>query len=269
MAGSTPTNNPRHLQAIERADLSECKILMLAEVDPETLEALAHKAMPNLYRLILPAVSEVDKLLDAFPHVKAVTFIEGDNSIPDLGKLRNVEEMHIRCDTTMGIVLTQLQNPAALRILSLPATDKVVGMERLINLEYLNPGKEKISDEHLATLISAHPNLVFLNLVYATLESLEPLRKATHLEGIALGEFSDDSSPDFTPLGSLKNLRYIGLPDKLAKEEVGSKIQDVCPKAVIYQHDKFCLGSGWLVSFLPILLILLFVKRCRTRKGVF
>ncbi len=249
---------------ITHVDLSETKILNLEDVDPKSWEVFSDNPMPNLYRLILPAEPGADKLLDLFPHAKAVTFSDG-NHVPRVDKLQNLEELHFLCDSTnRPIDLGPLQK---LRILSILGEVNVTGLEKLTKLEYLNPGEIELSDENLATILSNHPNLVFLNLLYATVESLAPLRKATHLEGLVLNGFRENSDPDFTPLGALKKLRYIGLSKELEEQsEVVAEIKKVCPQVVVYRYDKFCLGSGWLVLFLPLLAFLLIFKRSRVKK---
>jgi len=275
--GCFSTNDVINQQELIKQNLTETRILMLDDSMPKTREAWSEKSMPNLYRLILPISPEANTLLDAFPHVKAISFIECDKTsksdrFQNLGKLRSLEELHLATESeNITCDLAQLTNPKALRFLSVGEKSNVVGTELLINLEYLNPGNVEFSDEDLESMLSNHPNLVFLNLIYATIDSLEPLRRAPHLEGVMLGGFSGDAPPDFSPLGNLKRLRYVGLPENMADEpEAVAAIEKVCPRVVIYQHDKFCMGSGWLVLFLPALLLLLLFKwfQGKAREGV-
>ena len=270
MVDSPSTNHSAYLAMLDRMDLSETRVLMVADINAATLDVLTRKDIPNLYRLILLSDTGANRLLNAFPHVKAVTLGEGDES-PDLGKLGSLEELHVIHDTGKLVMdFGQLPNPEALRALTINGITNATGLERLTKLEYLNPGIGEMSDEKLGSLLANYPNLIFLDLVHATLGSLEGLRSAPHLEAISLGKLAEGSDPDLTPLADLKHLRYIGLSNGWAEPEMGAAIHEVCPQVVVYQHDKFCLGSGWLVAFLPALLILLLLKRfqVKNRNGV-
>lgn len=250
-------------EIITRIDFTETRVLILEDNDAETLDILSHKAMPNLYRLILSGDHGENTLLEDFPHVKAVTLAVEKES-PNLSPLHNLEELHVMEE--VAIDFNQLPNPEALRMLTL-MTENISGLEKLTNLEYLNPGERTFSEEELKAMLSSHPNLVYLNLVHAEIENLEPLRNAKQLEGLIIGQISDDAMPDFTPLKDLRHLRYIGIPDNPSSEMVDA-LRATCPQAMIYLQG-MCLGSGWLVLFLPLLLILLLLKRnqMKTRDG--
>jgi len=133
------------------------------------------------------------------------------------------------------------------------------GVKNIKNLKYLNPGI--IDQKHLETILSSNPGLVFLNLIYSDVESLKPLEQARNLQGIALGGENLDSL-SFSPLATLPELHYLGLSSELENEqEIVDKIRLACPNCIIYKHQGFCLGSGWLILFIPLLLILLLVKK--------
>lgn len=265
--GYSSTNTESIRQEIMQTDFSELRIMMIDGDDPNTLESLAKKDMPKLHRIILVGEEGAEKVLEAFPHVKALTIQEDLIPIPNLAEFEHLEELHLICDSSeTAIDFNQLPNPKALRILTINYDGNYIGLERLTELEYLNPAMDTVSDEELTHLLSTHPRLVFLNLMYATLDSLESLKSATQLEGITLGKFKGDAKPDLAPLAKLKHLHYIGLSGDLGeKEEIVAEIRKVCPQAVIYHHDEFCLGSGWLTLILPLLLILLLFKK--TRQG--
>lgn len=243
---------------IEQLDFTETRILMLEDCEDEIADVLSNKAMPNLHRLILmDSPDELYGLLDAFPHIKALTVIDAENS-PNLGSLENLEELAVATDT--AIDFNQLPHPEALRILIL-GTDNALGLEKLTNLEYLNPGEKALTAEDLASILATHPALTCLNLYAAQIESLEPLRKASNLEGVILCEIKDGTELDFTPLGDMKNLRYIGITGDTSPE-ITETLQEICPQALIYTYTP-CLGSGWLALFIPLLLIILLIKKHR------
>ena len=56
------------------------------------------------------------------------------------------------------------------------------------------------------------------------------------------------------------------MPEELMNNpEALAALQQACPQCVIYQHDGLCLGPGWLVLFLPPLLLVLVHKRRKAR----
>lgn len=244
-------------EEIGQIDFSETRLLFLENDDPEVIETLAKKDIHNLYSLI----TETGRILSAVPTIRSVSIMNGD--MPDAAELGNLEALHVLDDNGTEVLdLDNLPKPGALRVLTVPDIDKVIGLEKLSGLEYLNPGTTEFSSESLASLLSSHPKLRFLDLVHASTETLAPLRQAKSLEVVCLGSIDEGVELDFSPLGGLKHLRYIGVTgDTMEKPEVVAAIQEACPRCSIFVHDGFCLGSGWPALFLPLFLLVLIRKR--------
>jgi hypothetical protein len=263
------TKNPDTIEFLQRMDFSETVFLMpqIGADDEElylaTIEFYASKKMPNLRRVSGWGVNE---LIGAFPHANAWTLnIEGMEDSPNLEDLNHLKELHILDEVSIPIDLGQLPRPEKLRALTINVATNVTGLEQLVNLEFLNPGETKLSTADLAALLEHYPDLVFLDLSQAEVESLEPLRNHRTLEVVALGDFMTDEEPDFSPLSDLPKLRYVALTDDLHESGAAAAIREISPQTVIYHRDKFCLGSGWLLLFPPLLLIALLAKRMRTQ----
>jgi hypothetical protein len=238
---------------------------MAGGIDAATLELLQEKEMPKLRRLHIIDSEGANELLGAFSRVQAVNITEEIDELPGLCHLSELEELHLSLIKSPPLDFGQLLRPEKLRALTINVTTNVTGLETLINLEYLNPGDSTFSETDLSELLTPYANLLFLDLSQAKVESLRPLTNNPALEAVALGDFMTDGDPDFSPLGDLPKLRYVALTDDLHESGAAAAIRDVCPQAVIYWHYKFCLGSGWLLLFLPVLLILPFAKRARSK----
>jgi hypothetical protein len=265
--GAASTNLPFSAEILEYMDYSEVVILMTEYIDAATMNLLKKKDMRKLRRLLAYESEGAGRVLDACPHVKAVSIGKDVDELPNLYHLHDLEELHISLKKSPPLDFGRLPRPDRLRALTINVTTKLTGLEKLVNLEFLNPGEAKLTNTELANLLSNCPNLIFLDLSRAKVESLEPLRKSLQLEVVALGDFMKEEESNYSPLGDLPKLRYVALNNDLSDSDSDAEaaVRDVCPQAVIYWHDKFCLGSGWLLLFLPVLLVLPFAKRTRSK----
>ena len=244
-------------EQINQIDLSETKLVYVSEgLSPAVIEDLI---MPDIYRLIADDYGDnTARLMNTFPDIKALSILENSTltNLSTIEHLANLHELHIIFGDSINI--SGLANAHELEVLTIVG-DTLRGVENIKNLKYLNPGI--IDQKQLETILSSNPDLVFLNLLYCDLESLEPLEKAGGLKGITLGGENIDSL-SFSPLAALPELHYLGLPSGLENEqETMDKIRSACPDCIIYKHQGFCLGSGWLILFIPLLLILLLAKK--------
>ena len=259
------TNAPFMQEFLESMDFSETVILMADGIDSATLQLLKEKGMPKLRLLQINDSEGANELMDALPRVKAVNITKKTAKPFNLDSLTDLEELHLSPEKSSPCDFGRLARPEKLRALTINVTTNVTGLEKLVNLEYLNPGKTEWPDIELTRLLANHPDLVFLDLSLAKIESLKPLRNLLKLEVVALGDFITEGEPDFSPLGDLPNLRYVALNGDLHESGAAAAIREVCPQTVIYFHDKFCLGSGWLLMFPLLLVATLLVKRMRTK----
>ncbi len=259
----TSEEAPLH-EAIQRLNASEVRLIFAGDaIDPLAREALKDKSMPNLHRVILCEGQETNEFPASFIQASAITVRDGAGTL-NFDQATHLTELHyLTDDENKTLELERLPNPGATRVLTILDRENVTGLERLTNLEYLNPGAGSLSNDELTKLLADHPKLVCLNLTRAEIESLEPLRNAPRLEAVTLGAFAEGIAPDFTPLGALKNLRHIGVSEELESPENLEAIKKACPRAMLYAHDKFCMGSGWLLLFPPLMLAIWFVKTRR------
>jgi len=108
------------------------------------------------------------------------------------------------------------------------------------------------SQQQLAAIVKSNPRVEILALpkTEKTLD-LAPLGELKRLRGLVLGGVYEN----LEVVQTLKSLRFLGIskeswPD--SPEEV-AEIRAALPDAVVIRVEPFCLGSGWLLLFLPLL----------------
>ena len=249
---------PFSQKACERTDLSETRVLIVEDtINDQMLEILKQKEMPNLYRIFFESHPQANELLRVFPHIKAATILGKEK--PNLKHLPQLKELNYLLDDEFD--LGELPNPGKLLALTANIATNTTGLEKLRNLEYLHPFESEFSDEELSALLRNFPKLVYLNLTHTKLESLKPLKNAPLLEVVVIGELKADSEPDLSPLSELKHLRYISFHEDEVTEELIAKAEAASPEAEVFLYDHLCMGSGWLLIFLPVLAAVYIIKR--------
>jgi len=114
------------------------------------------------------------------------------------------------------------------------------------------------------SFINNHPNLEVAEILKNdTIGSLSPLLKLKSLYGLIVS----DTLTDLASVKSLKSLKYLSLPsnvleDKLIKDD----LQKLLPGTRIVANEGFCLGSGWLLLIVPLVLFFSLVARKKSRK---
>jgi len=257
--GAISTNEAKAVEFIKHSNYSEARVVLIWDPDIALLDAFKTKLAPKLRRLIICEGTEIPT---QYAHVKALTLWDAEQA-PDFRDLKELQELHI-CNNDIALDLSTLPHPEALRALTVDISKGVTGLEKLVNLEFLNPMESSFTDKQLSDLLANHPKLIFLDLTAATIESLRPLSTATNLEVIALGDCSTNEVPDFAPLSKLPKLRYVALNNELLEADAAEALSKVCPEIDVYVHDGFCMGSGWILLFLPAAIIALLVKRGRS-----
>ena len=246
-------------------DLSEVRVVLVGgdseSADYSPLNGLSLPKVHGVY-LLPDGSGESTVNLEAFPQIQALFAL---GSIPTLTGLPELKTLFLNSGDMAAVPdLNDLPHPERLRYLAISGNwAELKGTDRLIGLEYLNPGA--ISETELEAVLVANPNLIFLDLIYAELTSLKPLAMAPRVEGIALGDI--DSGLDLTPLRDLKHLRYIGLSETaLDDPAIVAKVRESCPGCVVYGQDTFCLGSGWLLLALPVMALAILIKWVRAKR---
>jgi hypothetical protein len=70
---------------------------------------------------------------------------------------------------------------------------------------------------------------------------------------------------DTASIKSLKSLKYLSLPDKMLKDTLlKADLKRSLPGTIIVANHGFCLGTGWLLLIIPLLLVFRILSRKKT-----
>lgn len=124
---------------------------------------------------------------------------------------------------------------------------------KLPKLKWMTFGA-KFTQNEFNTFIGLHPNLEMVEFINNNqIIDLKALSVLRHLEGLTL----TDTVPDLASVESLKNLKYLSLPNEFMDNEVTvENLQKAIPGALITVNEGYlCLGSGWLLLIVPLVLM--------------
>lgn len=139
-------------------------------------------------------------------------------------------------------------------------------VSRLKSLRWLGL-PQTLSQQQLVAITDALPNLEVVYL-YKTNEvtNYKPLVELKKLICLVI----TDSVTDYGSLRSLKQLKYLSIP--ASKNETDSlalaALRKQLPSTLIVPNDGFCLGSGWLLLFVPLVVLSVLVLRRFGKKPV-
>jgi len=115
-----------------------------------------------------------------------------------------------------------------------------------------------ISQNNFETIINRQKGLEVVELIDCdSINNLEAITKLKKIKALTVA----DSLTDRTNLLKLNNLSYLSLPVEVFKDSVYlQELQKTMPNCVIVPNDGFCMGSGWLLLFLPLVVAAMCVK---------
>ena len=244
-------------------DLSRT-ITIYVEEDAEFSTAqLSAANLPALKHLILHGADEetVGDIVRGLPNLEFLSL--SCAKLPMMGEDSQLKNLHVFCEDTADV--TSISALTRLSQLNLMGNfENLQGLENIRKLRYLT--LRGALQPHLAILSENNPDLLFLDISNTTIENLEFLSNVKKLQGLALPDAKALEGVSLEPIRSLAELRYIGLTAEIedkAPAPILDEIRAVCPNCVIYFTQGFCLGSGWILLFLPLLALLLLVKKWR------
>ncbi|MBG0859723.1 MAG: hypothetical protein IQL11_09485 [Bacteroidales bacterium] len=239
------------------AELKGLEILMISLKDTVIKDPLPF--LPRLNQLLLTELGSNDFITNEFlvsnKQIERI-FIQksGRLDFSVLSPLKNLKELVvIESDTILNPEL--INNHNKLELLSLPG-DEPYYNPALIQLPFLRwmTFSSKVTQEEFGSFIDAHPNLEVVEvLANEKITDLQPLSKLGNLYGLIVTD-------TVTDIGSIKNLtglRYLSLPLDFLDENKAD-IRLALPGTRIAANQGFCLGSGWLLLLIPLILIMRF-----------
>jgi hypothetical protein len=168
--------------------------------------------------------------------------------------LKNLRELVISgTDTILGFDL--ILDHKQLELLSVDG--KIAGIE--VTLKKLSGIRwrtfyEEETQSGFNSFLESHPDLEVVEIINnETIKNLQPLLKLGKLYGLAIS----DTLTDLIAIKSLKNLKYLSVPYELLDDSLlKADLQNSLPGTVIVPNQGICLGSGWLLLIIPLIVVL-------------
>ena len=249
--------------------LKNLEILALSLEDSAVYEPLPY--LPELKQLYLTDIDDDIVLTDFLKNNKQIgrVFIQkyGSFDISMLKPLENLKELVvIGSDTILN--LEQVNAHKNLEILSIICDDE--GDEpdfnpdliRLPSLRWMSFGP-MVTQEGFDSFVNVHPYLEVIQLIQNDqIKTLQALSKLNKLYGLIV----TDTVTDIASIKKLSTLKYLSLPDDFLNDSMNiSVLRKSLPGTRIVANAPFCLGSGWLLLLIPLVLIIRFFAGNRNR----
>ena len=252
------------------ANQPELETLQMEASEPGSLDVLP--TLPKLRRLIIGGwdVAKVGPLPEGLPSLKALLILEstGFRDLTALGaEPPALEELSL-----LGLNdlkdLTGIDKLTRLRTLVLWGNEKLGDLASLAALTQLRwVGLPPNTDQdQFAAFASTHPKLKILDLSgNKTVQDLAPLSAMKGLEGLIL----EGPYKNLEPIRRLTSLRFLGISKEAseAAPEQLAAVRKALPDALVVQIKPICLGSGWLLLLVPVLVVVWLVRRQPQREA--
>ena len=275
MAGLLKIFNPRTIIGtfISRSDydqlskLTNLEMLMISLTDSVITDPLPF--MPALKQLFLTELNDNIELTNDFlvnnkQIEKLVIQKSGELDLSILQPLDNLKELVINISDNI-LNFNLINDNARLEVLSVTG-DNLAYNPNQIKLPLLRwmAFSSNVTQEEFNSFIDTHPDLEVIELIENdTIGSLKALSKLSKLYGLTV----NDTITDIEAIKTLGKLRYLSLPKDFLDDPVKkAEIQKSLPDTQIAVNEGFCLGSGWLLLIIPLVLITRFFRNKERHK---
>lgn len=242
--------------------LPEIEMLTLS-VDNGIFEKVLRN-YPKLKHLVLTDMksrAEIDTdFLINNPQLESIVIAEcAFTNFDFLSKVSKLKSFTI-INTDTSINLAFLENLQALDRLCI-LVNNCENWEMLEKCKHLNwlAISGDIAQAEFDKVVSANPDLQVVEIASCdNVQSLESLSNLHNLKALTVSDTLHDAN---TPL-KLTGLAYLSVPDEnLADSVYRVKLQEALPNSTIIPNDGFCMGSGWMIFFVPCLFVLGWLQR--------
>ncbi len=248
------------------SELTNLEILMISQEDSVIIDPLP--SLPALKQLFL---TESDKnfaltnnfLINNKQIERVIIQKEGSIDLSILRPLENLKELVVSGPDTI-LNFEMINNHQKLEVLSITGEDLVYdpALIRLPSVRWMT-FSPKVTQEKFNSFIGTHPGLEIIELIQNdTISNLQALSKLHKLYGLTVS----DTVTDIASIKTLMNLKYLSLPEDFLSDSLNkTELQKSLPGTRIVANVPFCLGSGWLLLLIPIVLIIKFFGRQEKR----
>ena len=249
--------------------ISNLNNIELLYIDCNFLDINKLSKLPKLSGLIISDLDQPleDNFLNSTEQVSSLSIIGSKiKNTTFLNKLTNLTELNlIECDSLIDI--SNIDKLNKIKVVNLTGCDNLSEISKIKQLPSLFwfSFPNNINQNDFEAFIEADNNIEIIELVGCkNIQNINSLKKLDDLSCLHIYDMDIDRNS----LYDLKELKYLSI-----SEEVLSDTTEIfdgknkMPNTIIVPSIGFCLGSGWLLLFIPILLItkisLFFFKRIK------
>ena len=264
------------------------RVIICQEVNNEDLPLLSD--LPQLEVLAISFGDTVNDPLPSMPGLKELSVLNIDKSMivtPDLlSNNRQIERIIIYSEE---FDLSLLKPLKGLRNLIVSCADSLENYELLKDfksVEVFKPGWEGFrydmvpgamselrwvsfntdaSQDEFDKFIESHPDLEVVELINnSDISDLQALKNLMNLSVLSVG----DTLTDLKTLLQLRNLKLTLLPGNVLNDStIKAELQNSLPNTRLAEQNGVCLGSGWLLLLIPLIMLISLSYRSKRRKA--
>jgi hypothetical protein len=241
--------------------LTNLEILMITLNDSVITDPLPY--MPELEQLFLSELDDNISLTSNFllnnkQIERLIIQKSGSLDFSILKPLDNLKELVVNVSDSI-INFDLINEHKNLEVLSVTG-DNLVYNPDLVKLPLLRwmTFSSNVTQAEFNSFVDTHSDLEVIELIKNDkISSLRSLSKLNKLYGLTI----TDTITDIASIKNLRTLKYLSLPDNFLDDPVNkTEIQKSLPGTRIAANEGFCLGSGWLLLIIPLVLILRFIS---------
>ncbi len=235
----------------------------------DSINLIPLPAMPELKQLILTNIKKNTIISDDFlinnKQIERLTIMGSDKfNILLIKPLDRLKELIINgFDTIENYDL--IKNFKQIELLSVTGekSGNDITLKELPKLRWMI-FHEDATQELFNSVIESHPDLEVVELINNdTIKNLQPLFNLRKFYGLTI----TDTITDLAAVKSLKNLKYLSIPYNILNDSIiKADLQRSLPDTKIVANQGVCLGSGWLLLIIPLILVLRVLTHQKSRK---
>ncbi|MDY6863325.1 MAG: leucine-rich repeat domain-containing protein [Thermodesulfobacteriota bacterium] len=214
--------------------------------------------LPKLTKLIITNLSQPqeDTFFKSTKKLRSLSIIHSKiTNIKFLNNFSNLTELNlIECNSLVDI--SNIHNLTNLKVINLTGCDKLQEISKINQLPSLLwfSFPEKINQKDFKGFIKAHKNIEVLELIGCkNIQHIDLLKQLNRLYFLSI----NNMDIDINSLFDLQELKYLSISKDILNDPAKiSKVQNNLPNTTIIPNAGVCLGSGWLLLIIPIIIVM-------------
>jgi len=247
-------------------NLKEVELLLLPENDSLISSPLPY--LPKLKQIIILDVNTWSKHKNLFEQNKQLERLSISGEPEDFSfllPLKTLKELSIvslknEKEKKSMAFLKEFRHLEVLSLVGGKYSDFSV-LNELSHLRWLSL-MTNTSQQDFESIVQHHKDLEMLEFLTDSTKSLKPLLQFEKLRGLVI---LNANKIDPTLL-SMKKLKYLSVSKEAMKKDSTrvAELREALPNCTVVPNDGFCMGSGWLLLLIPLVLLFRILIRKRS-----